>query len=78
MSNNNNKGLLDKKRQAKLADEWKKELRGLSREEGIKIFESLVAKNTLNEFAHNFSEDHPLSMKLGLKKWAPSRKSSKK
>ena len=25
MSNNNNKGLLDKKRQAKLADEWEKE-----------------------------------------------------
>jgi len=44
MSNNNDKGLLDKKRQAKLANEWEKELRGLSREEGIKIFELVIPR----------------------------------
>ncbi len=64
----NNKGLLDKRRFAWLEKEKREFLRNLTIKKSAEILESLTSKKTLEEFKTNFDLDHPLSLRLGLKK----------
>jgi hypothetical protein len=63
-----NKGLRDKKRFTWLEKEKREFLRNLTVKKSAEILESLTSKETLGELKTNFALDHPLSLKLGLKK----------
>jgi hypothetical protein len=63
-----NKGLLDQKR----FEQWNKlkeqRLRKLSRRKAIRLAEDMLASPLVDEWRDNFRQDHPVCLKMSLKR----------
>ncbi|MFQ6035404.1 MAG: hypothetical protein ACE5NM_06085 [Sedimentisphaerales bacterium] len=60
------KALLDKRRFKKLEEEKKQWLKNLSYKKALQIEESLLSSELIWEWRKNFSEDHPVCLKMSL------------
>ena len=63
-----NKGLLDKKRFEGLERERKQRLRKLSWKKAIRLAEDMLATPLVDEWRHNSPQDHPVCLKMLLKR----------
>jgi hypothetical protein len=62
-----NKGLLDKKRFEQFERDKNRWLRTLSWEKAIQLEEDMLSCALLRDWRNNFTEDHPVCLKLSLK-----------
>jgi hypothetical protein len=63
-----NKGLLDKKRFEKLERQRRQRLRKLSWKKAIRLAEDMLATPLIEEWRDNSPEDHPVCLKMALRK----------
>ncbi|HUV40606.1 MAG TPA: hypothetical protein VMW23_02305 [Sedimentisphaerales bacterium] len=62
------KGLLDKNRFKKSQQEKKLRLKNLSASKALQLEESLISSELIREWRHNFPQDNPVCLKIGLSK----------
>jgi hypothetical protein len=63
-----NKGLLDKKRFEKWERQRRQHLRRLSWKKAIRLAEDMLATPLVEEWRDNSPEDHPVCLKMALRK----------
>jgi len=63
-----NKGLLDKNRFKRAEEEKNRWLKNLSLKKALQLEESLISSELIWEWRSNFSQDHPICLKLSLTK----------
>jgi hypothetical protein len=63
-----NKGLLDQKRFEQWEKERKQRLRKLSPQRAIRLAEEMLATPLVDEWRKNFAEDHPVCLRMSLKR----------
>jgi len=63
-----NKGLLDQKRFEQWNKQRKQRLRKLSRKKAIHLAEEMLATPLIDEWRDNFPEDHPICLRMSLKR----------
>jgi hypothetical protein len=63
-----NKGLLDRTRFEQWEKERKQRLRKLSRKKAIRLAEEMLSTPLVDEWRGNFPEDHPICLRMSLKR----------
>ncbi|MFA5554235.1 MAG: hypothetical protein WCZ89_01515 [Phycisphaerae bacterium] len=63
-----NKNLLDKKRFDSWEKQRKQRLRNLSPKKAIRLAEDMLATPLIEQWRDNFSQDHPICLRMSLKK----------